>query len=114
MALGISKWKMSLRITFVAALPGVITGILLAIARSAGEATPLIITLGNGCAHPLTSVTQPGCALTIWTYYGATNPYHNWVTLAWGCALLLLLLILALSVLSRFTLDRLARRMRGE
>jgi phosphate transport system permease protein len=114
LALGISRWKMSLRITFIAALPGVITGVLLAIARSAGEAAPLLITLGNGCAHPLQGITQEGCALPLWTFYGATNPYQNWANLAWGCALLLLLLILALSILSRFTLNRLARRMRGE
>jgi len=113
LALGISRWKMTLRITLVAALPGIVTGILLAIARSAGEAAPLLIALGNGCAHPLQGVTQEGCALPLWIFYGATNPYQNWAALAWGCALLLLLLILALSVLSRFTLDRLARRMRG-
>jgi phosphate transport system permease protein len=114
LALGISRWKMTMRITFVSALPGVITGILLAIARSAGEAAPLLITIGNGCAHPLQGIEQEGCALPLWIFYGATNPYQNWYNLAWGCALLLLLLILALSVLSRFTLDRLTRRMRGE
>lgn len=113
LALGISRWKMSLRITFVAALPGVITGILLAIARSAGEAAPLLLTLGFGCAHPLQGITQQGCALPLWIFFGATNPYQNWQALAWGAALLLLLLVLAMSVLSRYTLDRMARRMRG-
>jgi phosphate transport system permease protein len=114
LALGISRWKMTVRITFVSALPGVITGILLAIARSAGEAAPLLLTLGQGCAHPLQGITAEGCALPLWIFYGATNPYQNWYNLAWGCALLLLGLILILSVLSRFTLDWMARRMRGE
>jgi len=114
MALGISKWKMSLRITFVAALPGVITGILLAIARSSGEAAPLLIAGGFGCLHPLSQgVENQTCALPLWIYFGANNPYPNWITLAWGCALLLLLVILGLSLLSRFTLERMSRRMRG-
>ena len=114
LALGISRWKMTLRITFVSALPGVVTGVLLAIARAAGEAAPLLLTIGNGCAHPLQGITAEGCALPLWIFLGATNPYHNWYSLAWGCALLLLGLILVLSVLSRFTLDWMARRMRGE
>lgn len=113
LALGISKWKTTMRITFVSALPGVVTGILLAIARASGEAAPLLITLGNSCPHPLAGIYQQGCALPLWIFYGATNPYKNWYELAWGCALLLLLFILALSVLSRFTLERMTRRMRG-
>ncbi|HYA71374.1 MAG TPA: phosphate ABC transporter permease PstA [Thermoplasmata archaeon] len=114
MALGISKWKMSLRITFVAALPGVITGILLAIARSAGEAAPLLIAGGFACIHPLQGITQETCALPLWIWFGANSPNPNFIALAWGCALLLLLLILAMSVLSRFVLNRMARKMRGE
>ena len=114
LALGISRWKMSLRITFVAALPGVITGILLSIARSAGEAAPLLIAGGYACAHPLQSITTQTCALPLFIYIGANSGVHNYVVLAWGCALLLLMLILVMSVLSRFTLNRMARRMRGE
>lgn len=114
LALGMSRWKFTIRITLVNALPGIVTGVLLAIARASGEAAPLLFTLGNGCTHWLNGIDEPGCALPLWIFYGATNPYHNWYVLAWGCALLLLLFILVLSVLSRFTLDRIARRMRGE
>jgi len=113
LALGISRWKTSMRIVFVSALPGIVTGVLLSVARAAGEAAPLLLTLGDGCIHPLQGVTQEGCALPLWIFYGATNPYHNWYVLAWGCALLLLLIILVLSVSSRLVLERLARRMRG-
>ena len=114
LALGMSRWKFTVRITLLNALPGIVTGVLLAIARAAGEAAPLLLTLGNGCAHPLQGIDYQGCALPLWIYYGATNPYHNWYVLAWGCALLLLAFILVLSVLSRLTLNRMARRMRGE
>jgi phosphate transport system permease protein len=114
MALGIAKWKISLRISFVAALPGIVTGILLAVARSAGESAPLLIAGGFSCQHPLGDITQQTCALPLWIYLGANTPYQNWIALAWGCALLLLLMILALSLLSRFTLERMTRRMRGE
>jgi len=113
LALGISRWKTSVRIVFVAALPGVVTGVLLSIARAAGEAAPLLLVLGDGCPHPLQGITNEGCALPLWIFYGATNPYHNWYLLAWGCALLLLLIILILSISSRLVLERLARRMRG-
>ncbi|HKN07180.1 MAG TPA: phosphate ABC transporter permease PstA [Thermoplasmata archaeon] len=114
LALGISRWKTTLRIVLVSALPGIVTGVLLAVARAAGEAAPLLILLGNGCEHPLQGLSQEGCALPLWIYVGATSSSQNLVNLAWGAALLLLLLILVLSIASRLTLDRLARRMRGE
>lgn len=113
LALGIARWKITLRITIVAALPGILTGVLLAIARSAGEAAPLLLLLGNGCTHPIQSVTAEGCALPLFIYTSATSPYQNYINLAWGATLLLILMVLALSVLSRFVLGRTARRMRG-
>jgi phosphate transport system permease protein len=114
LALGISRWKTTLRIVLVSALPGIVTGVLLAVARAAGEAAPLLLLLGNGCEHPLQGLDQEGCALPLFIYEGATSSAQNLVNLAWGAALLLLLLILVLSVVSRMTLDRLSRRMRGE
>jgi phosphate transport system permease protein len=113
LALGISRWKISVRIVLVTSLPGVITGALLSVARAAGEAAPLLFTLGNGCLHPLQGVDTQGCALPLWIFLGATSPYQNWIELAWGAALLLILIILAISLTSRFVLDRLVRRVRG-
>lgn len=113
LALGISRWRISLRIVLVTALPAVVTGILLAVARAAGEAAPLLFTLGNGCFHPLGGITQEGCALPLWIFTGATSPYTNWITLAWGAALFLIILILAISVTSRLVLGRMVRRMQG-
>jgi phosphate transport system permease protein len=113
LALGISRWKTTVRIVLVGALPGIVTGVLLGIARAAGEAAPMLILLGNGCVHPLQGIQAEGCSLSYWIWFGATNPYQNWYSLAWAAALLLLLLILVLSVTSRLVLDRMARRMRG-
>jgi len=97
----------------VSALPGVVTGILLSVGRAAGEAAPLLFTLGNSCVHSFQGVDQQGCALPLWIFLGATSPYQNWITLAWGAALLLILMILAISVTSRLALERMVRRMGG-
>lgn len=113
LALGIARWKIATRIVLVTALPGVVTGALLSVARAAGEAAPLLFTLGDGCAHPLQGLDQEGCALPLWIFLGATSPYQNWITLAWGAALLLILMILAMSLTSRFVLNRMVRRSRG-
>ena len=113
LALGISRWKTSIRIVLVSALPGVVTGILLSVGRAAGEAAPLLFTLGNSCVHPFQGVDQQGCALPLWIFVGATSPYQNWIALAWGAALLLILMILAISVTSRLALERMVRRMGG-
>jgi len=114
LALGIPRWKIATRIVLVAALPGVVTGAMLSVARAAGESAPILLTIGDGCFHPLEGVTQQGCALALWIFIGATNnAYQNWDRLAWGAALLLILIILAISLTSRFSLNRLVRRMKG-
>jgi phosphate transport system permease protein len=113
LALGISRWKTSVRIILVSALPGVVTGALLSIARAAGEAAPLLLTGGNGCQHPLQGVDGQTCALPLWIFYGATSAYPNWIEEAWGAALLLIIFILAISVTSRLVLNRMVRRMAG-
>jgi len=113
LALGISRWKTSVRIVLVGALPGILTGILLSIARSAGEAAPLLLVLGNGCPHPFEGIYQEGCALSLWIYLGATSPDQNWIALAWGAALLLVALVLGLSLVTRLVLNRMARRWKG-
>ncbi|MGA8542751.1 MAG: phosphate ABC transporter permease PstA [Thermoplasmata archaeon] len=113
LALGIPRWKIGTRIVLVTALPGVVTGALLSVARAAGEAAPLLFTLGDACFHPLQGLTYEGCAMPLWIFIGATSPYQNWISLAWGAALFLIILILAISLISRFVLDRMVRRMSG-
>lgn len=108
LALGISRWKTSVRIVLIGALPGVLTGILLSVARAAGEAAPLLL-LDNGSLHGCTSVNSVCQSLPLTIYLGATSPSANWVAIAWGAALILIILVLGLSIVSRLVLNRMAR-----
>jgi phosphate transport system permease protein len=112
LALGIARWKISTRIVLVSALPGVITAILLSVARAAGESAILLI-LAGGTYRPFTNFNSPILGLPLLIFNFADSPAANWVALAWGAALFLIILILGISLISRFTLNRLARRMRG-
>ena len=112
LALGIARWKISTRIVLISALPGVATAILLSVARAAGESAILLI-LAGGTYRPFTNLKSPILGLPLLIFNFADAPYANWVALAWGAALFLIILILGISLISRFVLDRLARRMRG-
>lgn len=112
LALGIAKWKASLRIVLVTALPGVVTGVLLSVARAAGEAAPLLLT-AFGSPRGFQGLGQPIDAMPLRIFEFATSPYSNWQELAWGAALVLILLVLAMSLLSRFVLRRMTVRLRG-
>ncbi|MDR0564780.1 MAG: phosphate ABC transporter permease PstA [Azoarcus sp.] len=99
-ALGTPKWKVITRITLVAARAGVLTGILLAVARIAGETAPLLFTALNnqfwkaGLSGPLANLP-----VTILQF--AMSPYENWQQLAWGGVFLITLAVLGLNVLAR-------------
>jgi phosphate transport system permease protein len=112
-ALGISRWRTSLSVVLVSALPGILTGVLLAISRAAGEAAPLLLTDG-GSFRGFEGLTNQVAALPILIFEFADSPYQNWIRDAWGAALVLILIVLVLSVVSRIVLDRTARRLRGE
>ncbi|MBI4429134.1 MAG: phosphate ABC transporter permease PstA [Ignavibacteriales bacterium] len=100
LALGISHWKTSLRIVVRTALGGVITGIMLAVARAAGETAPLLFTaLNNRFWH--TSLDQPIASLTVFIYNYGVSPFDDWIAQAWAGALVLMLMILVLSVAVR-------------
>ena len=101
LALGYSRWRTSLSVVLRTALPGIVTGALMAIARIAGETAPLIFTaFGN----PFWSVspTQPISALPMQIYTYALTPYEDWHAQAWAGALVLLGLVLVISVAARF------------
>jgi phosphate transport system permease protein len=90
--LGIPRWRAMLSITLPAALPGVITGIMLAFARVAGETAPLMFTaFGNQFWN--WKLTQPTAALPLQIYVYANSPYDEWHRLAWAGALVLIVLI---------------------
>jgi phosphate transport system permease protein len=112
LALGIPKWRTTLQIVLMTALPAVLTGILLSVMRAAGEAAPLLFTL-FGSRLGFQGFNEPGNALPLLIYNFAESPYQNWIALAWGAALVLIAMILVASVLSRWALQRMVRRMRG-
>jgi len=106
LALGIAKWKTIVQIVIRTALKGIVTGVLLALARVAGETAPLMFTaFGNlGWAH---SLREPIAALPLQIYLYATGPYEDWHRQAWAGALILLLLVLFINIGVRFlTRDR--------
>jgi len=106
LALGVSKWKTVLQIVVRTALKGIATGVLLAIARVAGETAPLLFTaLGNNIWAR--SLTQPIAALPLQIFNYAMSPYDEWHRQAWAAALVLLLLVLFINIGVRFlTRDR--------
>ncbi|MGB7769473.1 MAG: phosphate ABC transporter permease PstA [Verrucomicrobiia bacterium] len=105
LALGIAKWRTIVQIVIRTALKGIVTGVLLALARVAGETAPLLFTTGNlGWAHKL---TEPIAAIPLQIYVYAISPYDDWHRQAWAGAFVLLLLVLAINVGVRFfTRDR--------
>ena len=98
--LGSPKWKMIVFVCWKSAISGIITGILLAVARVAGETAPLLFTsLGNnGWAIDL---TRPMASLPVAIYSMAGSPFEDWIALAWAGALLITLSVLALNILAR-------------
>lgn len=110
LALGAPNWKTTLQVLFPAAASGVITGILLAIARAAGEAAPMIFTaFGN----PYFSLdpNQPVATLPHMIYTYAISPYKDWHDKAWTTALVLIALVLGLNIVARALLAWRRRRL---
>ena len=102
-ALGAPKWKMVVLICYRAAKDGITTGVLLAIARIAGETAPLLFTsLGN--LNWSVSLTQPMASLPVTIYQYAGSAFEDWVQLAWVGALLITVGVLAINMLARFAL----------
>ncbi|HMO47197.1 MAG TPA: phosphate ABC transporter permease PstA [Rubrivivax sp.] len=99
-ALGTPKWKVILSVTLKAARAGVITGILLALARIAGETAPLLFTaLSN--QFWTSDMTQPMASLPVTIFKFAMSPYENWQKLAWAGVFLITLGVLLLNILAR-------------
>ncbi len=99
-ALGAPKWKVSFKVTLKAAQSGVITGILLALARVSGETAPLLFTALNNQFFS-TNMNAPMANLPVVIFQFAMSPYDNWVDLAWGGALLITFVVLGLNILTR-------------
>jgi len=99
-ALGAPKWKVAVSITLTAAKSGVITGILLALARVSGETAPLLFTALNNQFFS-TNMNAPMANLPVVIFQFAMSPYDNWINLAWGGALLITFAVLGLNILAR-------------
>jgi phosphate transport system permease protein len=99
-ALGAPKWKVILSITMRSARAGVVTGILLAVARIAGETAPLLFTaLSN--QFWTSSLSEPMASLPVTIFKFAMSPYENWQQLAWAGVFLITMAVLALNILAR-------------
>jgi phosphate transport system permease protein len=109
MALGASRGRAVFSVLLPAAAPGMLTGLLLALARIAGETAPLLFTSFNN-RFWATDPTRPMASLTVQIYAYAISPYDDWHRQAWAGAAVLVMLVLGLSILARFATRRLERR----
>ncbi|MFA6470838.1 MAG: phosphate ABC transporter permease PstA [Candidatus Latescibacterota bacterium] len=100
LALGTPRWRTTLGIVFRAAKTGLITGVLLAVARVSGETAPLLFTAMNSQYWPK-SLNEPTANLTITIFNYAMSPYADWQEKAWGASLLIMTGVLLLTILAR-------------
>ena len=100
LALGVPQWKTSLRVVLRTALGGIVTAVLLAVARAAGETAPLLFTALNNQYWNFRA-DQPTASLTVQIFNYAISPYEDWHQKAWTAALVLLLLVGLLNLLAR-------------
>ena len=100
-ALGTPKWKVIIKITLRAAKAGVITGVLLAVARIAGETAPLLFTALNNQFWN-SDLSKPMASLPVTIFKFAMSPYENWQQLAWAGVFLITVAVMGLNILARF------------
>lgn len=102
-ALGAPRWRVTVMVVYRAALGGIITGVLLGVARISGETAPLLFTALNNQFWS-TDMNRPIANLPVMIFQFAMSPYDNWQHLAWAAALLITLAILALSLFARLVI----------
>jgi phosphate transport system permease protein len=112
LALGASRARAVITVVLPAALPGIITGIVLALARIAGETAPLLFTSFNNRFFS-TNLRQPISSLTVQVFTYAISPYEDWHRQAWAGALVLVAIVLTCSLLARLATRRLQGLSRG-
>ncbi len=104
-ALGAPTWKITVAVVYRSALPGILTGVLLAMARIAGETAPLLFTALNNQFWS-TDMSRPYPNLPAVIFQFAMSPYEDWQHLAWAGALLITIAILVINVVVRVLLAR--------
>jgi phosphate transport system permease protein len=112
LALGATRARATFSVVLPAALPGIITGVILALARIAGETAPLLFTSFNNRFWN-TNPLQPTASLTVQIFTYASSPYEDWHRQAWAGALVLVSIVLTCSVLARWATRRLERMNTG-
>src|SRR6185295_7797616 len=100
LALGLPRWKVTLRIVFKGALSGISTGVILAVARVAGETAPLLFTALNN-RFWARSLDQPIASLPVQIYTYAISPFDDWHRQAWAASLVLVAMVLLLNITAR-------------
>ncbi len=105
LSLGVPHWKVVIQVLFRSALPGVVTGILLALARISGETAPLLFT-AFGNQYWSADITGPMASVPVVMYQYAGSPYQSWQDLAWAGALVLTAFVLVISLLARAVVSR--------
>jgi phosphate transport system permease protein len=108
LALGVPRWRATLRVVLRTAGPGIATGVMLAVARAAGETAPLLFTAFNDRFWSR-GLDQPIASLPVQIFTYAVSPYDDWHRQAWAAALVLVAIVLVLNVAARL----LARRSMG-
>jgi len=113
LALGATRGWATISVVLPAAAPGIITGIVLALARIAGETAPLLFTAFNNRFFSM-RLGEPISSLTVQVFTYAISPYEEWHRQAWAGALVLVVMVLLCSVLARFATRRLERLQTGQ
>ncbi|TCS39661.1 phosphate ABC transporter membrane protein 2 (PhoT family) [Paucimonas lemoignei] len=108
-ALGAPRWKVAMMVRLRAVKAGVVTGVLLAVARISGETAPLLFTALNNQFFNA-DMNKPMANLPVVIYQFAMSPYENWRSLAWGGALLVTFSVLALNILARTVFSQKTQR----
>ncbi|MFM7408055.1 MAG: phosphate ABC transporter permease PstA [Cuspidothrix sp.] len=101
LGLGATNWQTVSQVVLPAALPAIVTGSTLAIARAAGETAPLIFTALFSSFWP-DSILKPTASLAVLVYNFATSPYQTWQSLAWAASLILVFMVLITSIIARW------------
>jgi phosphate transport system permease protein len=100
LALGAPHWKVTVSVVYRGALRGIVTGVMLAVARVSGETAPLLFTSFNNSFWNF-NLTEPTATLTVTIFNYAMGPYEDWHQMAWGAALLITAMVLLVTIISR-------------
>lgn len=100
LALGAPQWKVTVQVVYRGAVRGIITGVMLAVARVSGETAPLLFTSFNNSFWNF-DPTEPTATLTVSIFNYAMSPYEDWHSLAWGAAFLITFMVLVVTILAR-------------